>query len=137
VSVVTEQGAPVSTVFAETPVMPATEQDAPVSAAVAEMPELPSKQDAPVSSPVAEMPNVPAARPAAAAGNGSKQAARLQAAFEHSEERAASADEQRRPQEPRPPPRQRQWRDRGWGAGRHAQQPEARLQVSSDCHASQ
>ena len=90
--------------------------------------------------PLAEMPDMPAAaakpaaaaavRPAAAAGSGSKQAARLQAAFEHPVEHA-SVDERRRPQEPRSAPRQRQWRDRGWVAGRHAQQPEAKPQVST------
>ena len=131
VPVATEQDAPDSTATAEMPKIPAVHQTAPVSTPTAEMPKLPATEPAaPVSTSIAAMPKMPAARPVAAAGGGSKQAARLQAAFEHTVDRATTADEQRRPSEPCPTSRQRQWRDRGPVAGRHAKQPEATSQVS-------
>ena len=79
--------------------------------------------------------NAPAtyARAAAASGSGREQAARLQAAFEHSLGSGGPADEPRLQmspvQEQRPPPRQRQWRDRKGGAGRHTQHPASSAKV--------
>ena len=76
------------------------------------------------------------ARAAAASGSGREQAARLQAAFEHSLEDGATADQSQlqalQVQQPRPPLRQRQWRDRQGGAGRHTQQTASRAQVRAE-----
>ena len=88
-----------------------------------------AEEDAAESPPVAEMPDLPASavRARTTVGSGQKQAARLQAAFEHNEGGQPTIDEQQRQQRLRPPLRQR--RDRSSGPWRHLQHPAAMAKV--------